>query len=71
MGQEILKDIENNPEEPQGTGTLPKRYLLLVLTFFGLFQMYAVRTCLSVAIVAMASDRTATINGKTVKKVKL
>ncbi|KAK3735350.1 hypothetical protein QZH41_016775 [Actinostola sp. cb2023] len=47
---------------------VPKRYILVGLCFFGLFQMYAIRTCLSVAIVAMVSNRTVLQDGKLVHK---
>eukprot|EP00112_Aurelia_sp_Birch-Aquarium-sp1_P023445 Seg699.7 transcript_id=Seg699.7/GoldUCD/mRNA.D3Y31 product="Vesicular glutamate transporter 2" protein_id=Seg699.7/GoldUCD/D3Y31 len=39
---------------------LPKRYLLAILSFFGFLNVYALRVNLSVALVAMVSNKTMT-----------
>ncbi|XP_031570159.1 vesicular glutamate transporter 1-like [Actinia tenebrosa] len=59
---------EVSTTEHQKIPGIPKRYILVLLCFFGLFQMYAIRTCLSVAIVAMATNRTVIENGVEVNK---
>ena len=41
-------------------GLLPKRYLLAILSFLGFLNVYALRVNLSVALVAMVSNRTVT-----------
>ena len=51
-------------------GLMPKRYLLAILSFFGFLNVYALRVNLSVALVAMVSNRTVTsTNGSTIKTV--
>ena len=51
-------------------GLLPKRYLLAILSFFGFLNVYALRVNLSVALVAMVSNRTITdASGKVIKTV--
>lgn len=37
---------------------VPKRYCLAVLAFFGMFNIYALRVNMSVAIVAMVNNKT-------------
>lgn len=49
---------------------LPKRYLLAILSFFGFMNVYALRVNLSVALVAMVSNKTVTdVTGKFIKSV--
>ena len=51
-------------------GLMPKRYLLAILSFFGFLNVYALRVNLSVALVAMVSNRTITsTTGSTIKTV--
>jgi len=51
-------------------GLMPKRYLLAILSFFGFLNVYALRVNLSVALVAMVSNRTITsTTGITIKTI--
>ena len=47
---------------------LSKRYLLAILAFFGFLIVYAARTSLNVAIVAMVSNRTVTDSSRSIVK---
>ncbi|GFR81804.1 vesicular glutamate transporter [Elysia marginata] len=53
--------------KPRGDGTpwyiLPKRYIIAIMAFLGFANIYALRVNLSVAIVAMTTNRSAYING--------
>ncbi len=63
-------DIDENPGEDQlksrkskwrvTCDCMPKRYLLALLSFFGFLNVYALRVNLSVALVAMVSNKTMT-----------
>ena len=48
---------------------IPKRYILLMLVFFGFVNIYGLRINLNVALVAMVNNRTYTENGVTVKEL--
>lgn len=54
----------------QLTETMPfwrkRRYLVVLMAFFGFFNVYALRVNLSVAIVAMTENRTVTYPNGTV-----
>ena len=53
-------------------GLLPKRYLLAILSFFGFLNVYALRVNLSVALVAMVSNRTVTdSSGNIIRTVRI
>ena len=57
-----------NDETPKETKScvfpyFPRRYLVAILSFFGLVNIYALRVNLSVAIVDMVANKTAYING--------
>ena len=63
-------DVEESPSEEKQKeyrkkyrvtcDWLPKRYLLAILSFFGFLNVYALRVNLSVALVAMVSNKTMT-----------
>ncbi|RUS84902.1 hypothetical protein EGW08_007312, partial [Elysia chlorotica] len=53
--------------KPRGDGTpwyvLPKRYIIAIMAFLGFANIYALRVNLSVALVAMTTNRSVVING--------
>lgn len=49
--------------------TFPKRYILVIMTFLGFMNMYALRVNLNVAIGAMVNNHTIQVKGYTVTRV--
>ncbi|KAK5646078.1 hypothetical protein RI129_004542 [Pyrocoelia pectoralis] len=47
-----------------------RRYIVAVLTFFGFFNIYALRANLSIAIVAMTSEKEVTLDNGTVTHIR-
>ena len=54
----IIKQLEHKSRRVFKCNLLPKRYLLAILSFFGFLNIYASRASLTVAIVAMVTNRT-------------
>lgn len=49
----------------------PKRYILVIMTFLGFMNMYALRVNLNVAIGAMVNNHTIQVKGYTVTRVRI
>ena len=61
---------ERDASNSSGEFSFPKRYILVIMTFLGFMNMYALRVNLNVAIGAMVNNHTIQVKGYTVVRVR-
>ena len=61
--------LEEEAKPDTHSAGIPKRYVLLLLTFVGFVNIYSMRVNLNVALVAMVNDQMVTSHGAEVVKV--
>lgn len=64
-------DHEGDYGVTSGEFSFPKRYILVIMTFLGFMNMYALRVNLNVAIGAMVNNHTIQQKGYTVIRVRI
>ena len=69
FNQNFHQVSEQTPPVWNKISTFPKRYILVILTFGGMFVMTAFTMCMSVAIVAMTTNTTYVADGEEITKV--
>ena len=65
------RDFERGAGFTNGEFSFPKRYILVIMTFLGFMNMYALRVNLNVAIGAMVNNHTIQLKGYTVVRVRI
>ena len=64
-------DFKRDAGFTNGEFSFPKRYILVIMTFLGFMNMYALRVNLNVAIGAMVNNHTIQVKGYTVVRVRI
>ncbi|XP_065208362.1 vesicular glutamate transporter 3-like isoform X2 [Planococcus citri] len=62
----FTEDINN--ESSTKSSCMPKRYIIMLLLFFGMMNVFILRVNLNVAVVEMTSNRTVVINNQTIEQ---
>lgn len=63
MEERVVIDAKNSLHSSKWRFSIPRRYVVAVMAFFGFCNVYALRVNLSVAIVAMTSNYSHIENG--------
>ncbi|KAJ3656272.1 hypothetical protein Zmor_015360 [Zophobas morio] len=64
--QELRGDTIKSENIPVWKFWKKRRYVVAILAFFGFFNVYALRANLSIAVVAMTTNQTSTLNNRTI-----